>query len=313
MVTYNSARFVRIAIESVLAQSYSNLELIISDDASSDETWDIINSYQDLRIKAYRNEININEYPNRSKILSLARGEYFIFIDGDDVLYPHGLEFMVKMLMAFPECAMALSLPPRNYFIYPCKLSPRQVALFDYFGRSVTLHGFPYTLFKTSILREVGITDKYIAGDTFIKKSIAMLHDVLLIPEGSAWWRVSPGQASSRLKLNLAGHIEALEYNSIILFNDTCPLTKTEKEKAYRDIKRNFLVAFVKEYVIKFKIKKAFQIFRKSRLKLSDLLYLFYKKSPHFERSLKGNYITNIDRDPFSVKHITSIEHASIS
>jgi len=54
MVTYNSGKYVGVAIESVLSSSYTNFELIISDDASGDNTWDIISSYNDARIRAYR-------------------------------------------------------------------------------------------------------------------------------------------------------------------------------------------------------------------------------------------------------------------
>src|SRR5438105_4541179 len=92
-VTYNSAAYVRDAIESVLAQTYDNIEYIIGDDYSTDNTWQIIREYKDERIRAYRNEKNLGEYPNRNKAISLATGKYLIFIDGDDILYPHGIAY----------------------------------------------------------------------------------------------------------------------------------------------------------------------------------------------------------------------------
>lgn len=60
-VAYNSSAYLRVAIESVLAQSYANIEYIICDDYSTDDTWDIICEYTDARIRAYRNEKNLTD------------------------------------------------------------------------------------------------------------------------------------------------------------------------------------------------------------------------------------------------------------
>src|SRR5438046_2702713 len=105
MVTHNSEKYVAEAIESVLAQDFRNFELLICDDCSTDRTWELIKRYSDRRIRAIRNETNLGEYPNRNKALYLARGRYFMFIDGDDYIYPHGLGFMVKMIDRFPKAA----------------------------------------------------------------------------------------------------------------------------------------------------------------------------------------------------------------
>src|SRR5258706_6333730 len=94
MVTYNSARYLTEAIESVLAQEFEDFELLICDDCSRDDTWQIASRYDDPRIRAVRNEFNMGEYQNRNQALRLARGKYVMFLDGDDFLYPHGLGFM---------------------------------------------------------------------------------------------------------------------------------------------------------------------------------------------------------------------------
>ena len=85
-VTYNSEAYVRDAIESILASSYVNFELLIQDDQSVDSTWTIIGEYKDTRIKAVRNEVNIGEYPNRNRALERVTGKYVLFIDGDDMI-----------------------------------------------------------------------------------------------------------------------------------------------------------------------------------------------------------------------------------
>src|ERR1039458_6787046 len=91
MVTFNSAKYVAQAIESILAQDFSSFELLICDDCSTDQTWAIIQGYVDTRIRAIRNDKNIGEYANRNQALFRAEGKYLIFIDGDDYLYPHCL------------------------------------------------------------------------------------------------------------------------------------------------------------------------------------------------------------------------------
>ena len=78
-VTYNSAKFVKQTIESVLAQSYKNLEYIIIDDCSTDNTWQLIQQYKDSRIIAFKNETNLREYSNRNKAIEIDKKGGILF------------------------------------------------------------------------------------------------------------------------------------------------------------------------------------------------------------------------------------------
>lgn len=86
MSTYNGERFIKEQIDSILDQSYSNLELIITDDGSSDKTIDIIKDYQkkDTRVKLYQNETNLGFVQNFAKAISLCEGDYIALADQDD-------------------------------------------------------------------------------------------------------------------------------------------------------------------------------------------------------------------------------------
>jgi len=86
--TYNRAHFLRSSLESALAQDYRNLEIIISDNASSDNTSEVITNYLgDKRIKYFRNDTNIGMYPNQRKALyEYATGDWAIMLDDDDYL-----------------------------------------------------------------------------------------------------------------------------------------------------------------------------------------------------------------------------------
>lgn len=83
---YNGERFLKQQIESILAQTYSHLEIIIVDDASTDQSYAIALQFasQDPRIKVYKNEYNVGIVPNFLKGTSLASGNYICFCDQDD-------------------------------------------------------------------------------------------------------------------------------------------------------------------------------------------------------------------------------------
>lgn len=304
-ITYNSACFVRQAIESVLSQSFSEFEYIICDDCSTDNTWEIIQQYQDPRIKAYRNEKNIGEYPNRNKTLNIANGNYIIWIDGDDILYPHGLEFMVKMLDAFPESAMALVNEYRPDIIYPYELSSKEIYKYDFFGKSVTHYGLPYTLFRTEVLKEYGgFPEKYIAGDTFVKRMISQKYKSVLISDGVSWWRQPSGQASAKLRKDMVGDIENLFISKCLLSQKDCPLTKKEKELAYSNIYGSFIRNIIRRYLFKLKFSFALKLFNKSGLKLNELKYVFKKQYINFTNNASNNSPLSIDikMNPFTKK-----------
>lgn len=80
--TYNRADLLPKAVSSVLSQSYQDFELIIIDDASTDNTKDVIPD--DSRIKYYRNEVNLGISKSRNRGVSLATGEYIAMLDSDD-------------------------------------------------------------------------------------------------------------------------------------------------------------------------------------------------------------------------------------
>ena len=86
LISYNHEKFIREAIESVLNQTFTDFELIIWDDASSDDSWAIINSYNDSRIKAFLNdETRRGIYGINKAISEVASGEYLAIHHSDDV------------------------------------------------------------------------------------------------------------------------------------------------------------------------------------------------------------------------------------
>ncbi len=211
-VTYNSAKYVRDAIEGVLAQTYKNIEYIIADDCSTDDTWKIINEYKDDRIVAYKNASNLREYPNRNKAINLAKGEYLIFIDGDDVMFPTAIEYLMFYANQFPEAALLIQKNYCNHILFPALLTPKQIFCNVYFGkRNLIDSSFTANLFKTSILKNSGtLSEKYASGDTEIRLRIGMQHSVLLVQGWVSWPRETPNQASSKIDI-YKGSVESFE------------------------------------------------------------------------------------------------------
>jgi len=96
--TYNSGKYLRNCLESILKQTYSNFEVIVSDNGSTDNTEEIVLSYKDPRIKFYRNERNLFCYGNYNRIIGLAKGELLAIYHSDDVYEPNIVEEQVEFL-----------------------------------------------------------------------------------------------------------------------------------------------------------------------------------------------------------------------
>ncbi|HZH60171.1 MAG TPA: glycosyltransferase family 2 protein [Metabacillus sp.] len=101
--TYNRGDLLRRSINSVLNQTYTNLELIIVDDASTDNTKEIVFSYKDDRIKYYRLDINTQGTKPRNLGILKSNGKYIALLDSDDEWVPTKLEKQVEFIKGFNE------------------------------------------------------------------------------------------------------------------------------------------------------------------------------------------------------------------
>lgn len=111
LAVYNGERYLEEAIRSILAQTYTNFELIISDNASTDRTEAICRGYaaQDARIRYSRNATNIGGANNENLTFRLSRGKYFRWAAHDDVCAPELIETCVAVMEAHPEVVLCHS------------------------------------------------------------------------------------------------------------------------------------------------------------------------------------------------------------
>lgn len=109
---FNGEEFLSYAIGSILAQTYTDFELIISDNASTDGTEAICREYaaSDRRIRYYRNDRNLGAAVNFNRTFELASGEYFKWAAHDDMLAPEYLEQCVAALDAHPDAVLCQTL-----------------------------------------------------------------------------------------------------------------------------------------------------------------------------------------------------------
>ena len=103
MPVYNCERYVKDAIQSILNQSYTNFELLILDDNSSDSTKTIINEFTDLRIKLIEKSKNTGYTNSLNYGLSIAKGTYIARMDGDDISIPERFAKQVAFLELHPD------------------------------------------------------------------------------------------------------------------------------------------------------------------------------------------------------------------
>lgn len=99
MPSYNTAEFIGSSIKSVLNQTYTNWELLIVDDCSTDNTDDVVKPFlEDSRIKYFKNERNSGAAVSRNRALREAKGRWIAFLDSDDLWYPDKLKYQIAFM-----------------------------------------------------------------------------------------------------------------------------------------------------------------------------------------------------------------------
>jgi glycosyltransferase involved in cell wall biosynthesis len=101
--TFNRAALLELAIESILRQEFSDFEIVISDNASTDNTKDIVEQFIDPRIKYYRNVENLGVLLNHNLALEKCQGEFIHIFSDDDIMLPNCISMKMNILNQFPN------------------------------------------------------------------------------------------------------------------------------------------------------------------------------------------------------------------
>lgn len=123
MAAYNTEEYIEEAIDSILQQSYDNFELLIVEDASTDNTLEVIKKYSDSRIRLIQNEENVGQTKCLNIGIREAIGKYILIMDSDDIALPDRLKIQIGFMEENPEIVWAGSwmkaFGKRNYILQP--------------------------------------------------------------------------------------------------------------------------------------------------------------------------------------------------
>jgi len=277
MTAYNRGNYIAEAIESVLASTYQNWELIITDDCSSDRTVEITKEYEkkDKRIKVYVNERNLGDYPNRNKAATFARGKYLKYLDSDDILYPHSISIMVEAMEKFQGVALGISHSKiDDDKPYPIKLSPQEAYAEHFLNHGVFSCGPSGTIILREVFeKEKGFLKERHVGDVELWLRIAAKYPIVKFQSVLVWWRKHEGQ---EIKLELeAGYFYQDRYKlNLKMINDRdCPLESELRKEALKKQKQHHARNILSLAFKKWRFKMAWQSYRQSGLKFIDLLF----------------------------------------
>lgn len=277
MTAYNREKYIGEAIESVIASTYQNWELIIVDDCSSDRTVEIARSYEakDDRIRLYINEKNLGDYPNRNRAASYARGKYLKYVDADDMIYPYGLEQLVSYMEKFPEAGYGLcSLEQNKKDIFPFQLSSIEAYRCHYFGQSL-FHKAPLSsIIKKEVFDVVGgFSGKQHIGDFELWHRLSQEYPVVLMPHGIVWYREHEDQQMNDNRTDPFVPFKYLLHQRWVLQKEKCPLTKAEKTILQEKIENRIAKSVLSAYR-RYGLKKGWQLHRAAEM---NNLKLFLK------------------------------------
>lgn len=273
MTSYNREKYIAEAIQSALASTYTDFELIIVDDGSKDRTVEIARSFerQDQRVKVYVNEKNLGDYPNRNKAAAYATGKYIKYLDADDMIYPWGLEIVVDCMERFPEAGYGLdSLAQDEGRIFPFLLGPEEAYRRDYFGIPLFDKAPTSCIIRRSVFEEAGgFSGRQFVGDHEMWHKLSMTYNVLLMPHGIVWSRIHEEQQS---KNNRENSVVVFLYSVVsreYLSKETCPLNEKDKSIVMKRVIRGQARSALRSLLVD-KNRKAFR----EKLKLADLSIL---------------------------------------
>lgn len=168
MPVYNGSQYIRRSLDALFSQTYQKLELIISDDFSSDDTFKICEEYakRDARIKLIRQSRRLGQFDNFRYVADKADGEYFMWAAQDDWWDPRFIEILKKALDERPNYSLAMSSYVRFYddgeFLSEIKFDGENditnlsyAKVLEMMMKKAPIHKFSYGLFRSALIKKL--------------------------------------------------------------------------------------------------------------------------------------------------------------
>jgi glycosyltransferase involved in cell wall biosynthesis len=205
---YNAELFLEEAIDSILNQTFGDFELIISDNASTDQTAVICQKYMaiDGRIRYYRSVENLGAAPNFNKVYQLSQGQYFKWMAADDTIEPMFLESCLALLEKDPKVVLAYSkadfVRPSGQYWWTAEVSPdlSQASIAKRFQAAVSNFWCLeiFGLIRRDILESTSLIGSYYGSDKVLLAQLSLLGP-FKVTDGRLFHRRCHANQSSRL------------------------------------------------------------------------------------------------------------------
>jgi glycosyltransferase involved in cell wall biosynthesis len=198
---YNREKYLGIAVDSILSQTFPDFELLVIDDGSNDGSIAVVRSYGDPRIRLVCNDTNLGVSPTRNKGIQLARGEYLAFLDSDDWACPERLAKQTAFLDSHPDYAAVGSwIEWMSEAGYPSgrikrkPTSPEEIAAWRLFQQGIENSA---SMARTVVLRAYRHREEFDVSEDFdLWSRIAANHKLATLPEVLVRRRMHANQLS---------------------------------------------------------------------------------------------------------------------
>lgn len=278
MTAYNRETLIGEAIESVLNSTYKNFELIICDDASTDNTVNVAKAFaaKDNRIKVLVNNKNLGDYSNRNRAAGFAKGKYIKYLDSDDKLSPTGLQVMVESMERYPEAALGIvqfKSPNNEHDQFPVLVDSHKAYVEHFYGREILRFGPTGSIIVKEIFDKLGgFGTRRFISDTECWLKIAAQYPIVKIQPDVVWWRVHENQefdvgnkTFAYLRITYPVYMQAL-------YSTQCPLEKNEIDKIVKRLQWKHARDILSLALVKGNLVLAFKIFREADFGLLQLI-----------------------------------------
>ena len=293
MPAYNAASFIEDAIQSVLAQTFTDYELVIVDNCSTDSTKEIIAQYlSDKRIKYFRNETNIGVVGNFNKCFSHAQGDYLKVLCADDKFHPQLLEKFVPVMEHSPNVSIVASYSqefglsskilkaPFSHHVDGKHLTYEILKNWNYLGHPSNV------MFRKAGLKVGGFRNEYLwMSDWEMWLRVLSTGDAYFIPEVLSYTRFHEKQVTTATIKNFSHYFEwytlvsnIKKHNELNLDFSILDINKMVKEKAIQcSLAIPWSILRIQKKKSRQILVKAFRIMVKEKV-LDDCMLLWSKR-----------------------------------
>ena len=273
---YNYARYLSKAIDSALNQTYSNLEVVVVTNGSTDNSLDVLKEYGN-KIKLV-DQINLGQSGARNSGLQQAKGDYLAFLDADDYWHATKIEKQISYFNSNVElvyCGISRFFETENQLLSH-GLPQFRGDCSQYFvtrpGVSIVLSGESTAIFTRSLFEKVGVFDGELnsaAGWDFFRRC-SKLTKFEFVPEPLTYYRVHDSNMSNSSSDNICDSRKAYKK---LLADDQWKLGRAPKRKLLLTLEFTYLKTQLKEYNFKDSLTSLFYIFKLLNCREKSMFY----------------------------------------